>query len=146
MNNKIFNNKNINEIINTGRNIKNMNKPKFEVNPLDINIAKMQFNLQNRLEKEVPDYGDFAPVVEKYNSKDPTKNFSEVKVLCKHLKEDKTNKQRALELNVTDKKTLDEYSYTLAKGQKNDIIDAIHDNKFFEVCKNVINQIDEKIK
>ena len=31
----------------------------FEVKPLDINIAKAQYNLIERLEREVPEYGDF---------------------------------------------------------------------------------------
>ena len=40
----------------------------FELNPLDISIAQMQMNLQKRLPLEVPEHGDFAPVVEKFVS------------------------------------------------------------------------------
>ena len=59
----------------------NNQKIKFEVNPLDVSLAEIQFNLLKRLEREMPEYGDFAPVIEKYESKDPTKNISTVRIL-----------------------------------------------------------------
>ena len=39
----------------------------FELDPLDINLAKIQSNMTKRLEREMAEYGDFAPVVERYD-------------------------------------------------------------------------------
>lgn len=119
----------------------------FELNPLDMNIAKMQFNLQKRAIREIPEHGDFAPLVEKYTSKDPTLNISQVEVVCQFLNKDVPKKtQRSLEINVTDKSGINSYNYVLAQGDKNEIINAINKNDFLELCKSVTLSVDEGIK
>ncbi len=131
----------LNKFTNFVSQIKNQ-KTAFEVEPLDVNLAKMQFNLTKRLEREIPDFGDFAPVVEAYESKDPTLNISTVKLLCKKL----DNKLRSLELYVQDRARVNEYNYVIAQGEKDEILSSVNKNSFFEICKNVINNINEGIK
>ena len=118
----------------------------FEVNPLDVNLTKIQFNLLKRLEREMPEYGDFAPVVEKYESKDPTKNISTVKVVCEHVKDASDKTTRKITLYVCDKMSINEYSCKLAEGKKADIISAVDKNKFFNICKEVVLNVNEKLK
>ncbi|MBQ9245785.1 hypothetical protein IJ182_05920 [bacterium] len=116
----------------------NMNNKKssFEVNPLDVNIAKIQYSLINRLEREMPENGDFAPVVERYQSKDPTLDLSTVKVACRHVKSsEKSNNQRCIEASCKNKAETHEISKILAVGTKKQIIDYVKDTQFFEKCK-----------
>ena len=54
---------------------------KFEVDPLDVHICEMQFNLNKRVKVEGPQEGvPFQPLVERYVSKDPTREFGEMTV------------------------------------------------------------------
>lgn len=126
-----------------GRNenrIKKMNKKAdFEVNPLDVNIAKMQYNLLSRLEREMPENGDFAPVIEQYFSKDPTLNLSEIKVTCSNVKDKSAkNTTRALEVLCSDKSGSKEIKKLLAKGSKKDILEYLNTTDFFAAIKNTV--------
>ena len=115
-------------------------KSSFEVNPLDVNIAKIQHSLINRLEREMPEDGDFAPVVERYISKDPTWDLSMVKVSCRHVKENgnsASKKQRCVEASCSNRAGTCEISKILATGNKKQIIDYVKDVQFFEQCKDL---------
>lgn len=137
---------NLNTIESAAKYIKTK-KVGFELNPLDMNIAKMQFDLQKRAIREIPEHGDFAPVIEKYLSKDPTLNISQIEIFCKFLNKDVPKKtQRTLEINVADKSGLNTYNYVLATGDKNEIIEALNKNNFLEICKSVALSVDEGIK
>lgn len=127
---------------------KNVSKQKvpFEVAPLDVNLAKMQFNMTKRLEREVPEYGDFAPVTEIYNSKDWNLDVSQIKMICEHLKNNDNKITRRLSLYISDKTALKEYLCPIIEGTKADIIKGVNDTKFFEVCKSIVNQADHMIK
>lgn len=120
---------------------------KFETEPLDVNIAKIQYNLINRVEREIYENGDFAPVVEKWIPKDPTLNISAIEVVCKNSPK-KTPKQklRVMELNIKDKSGLNTYTYILKEGEKKDIIEAVNKRAFFFTCKSVALSVDEGIK
>ncbi len=109
---------------------------KFEIDPLDINLVKIQQEFQKKVE-QIPNYGNFTPLIGLYESKDPTRNISKIIITCKNL-EDETNKLRTLELRINNKQNLDETIFTLAKGNKQEIIDIINDKKFFEICKSLI--------
>ena len=109
---------------------------KFEIDPLDINLVKIQQEFQKKVE-QIPNYGNFTPLIGLCESKDPTRNISKIIITCKNL-EDETNKLRTLELRINNKQNLDETIFTLAKGNKQEIIDIINDKKFFEICKSLI--------
>ncbi len=118
----------------------------FEINPLDLNLTKIQENLTKRLEREMPEYGDFAPVVERYESENPLREFSTIKISCNHDRESLSKTVRNLDLSVKDKVSGDEYLCTLKKGFKKDIEKYVKDNEFFETSKKVILLVNEQIK
>ena len=111
-------------------------KVKFELNPLDVGIAEIQFKLKSTLEKLVPENGDFSQITEKFISKSPDLNISEIKVLCSYIKDNSPKKnKRNIELHITDKAGLNTYRFILAQGDKKDIIETVNNKKFFETCK-----------
>ena len=116
----------------------------FEINPLDVGIARIQFNLQKNLERLIPEHGDFSPIVEKFISKDPDIDISEIKVMCRFLNVDAPKKNlRNIELYITDKAGINTYRFIVAQGEKKDMLDAINNKHFFEVCKSVALCVDE---
>jgi len=111
-------------------------KTNFEINPLDINIAKIQQKLLSRLEREVPENGDFAPVFEEYKSKDPTLDLSTLKVICKYIKDNAPKKDtRALEIICTEKSNNNERARTLTQGTKKQILEYLNGSDYFNTCK-----------
>lgn len=118
-------------------------KPIFEVEPLDVNLSKLQFEMSKRLEREVPEYGDFAPVVEKYDYKGNFYNFSGFRLVCSHIKDSADKKQRSLDFIAIDKNNVKEYVYNVTKGSKAEIMNIIMDNRLFESCKSVLQHLSE---
>ena len=117
-------------------NMTEIKKLDFEANPLDVNIIKLQLALLKRAEREIPENGDFAPVVEKYESKDPTLDLSDVKVTCKYLKDDSPKKdKRALEVSCINKAKTEERTKILTKGTKAEILKYLDDVEFLSGCK-----------
>ena len=119
----------------------------FEVKPLDINIAKAQYNLIERLEREVPEYGDFAPVIEKFTLKSPRMEVGDVQITCSNVKESETNLERVLKLTVSaGKNPKNGIGVKLASGKKTEILDIVKDKAFFEKVKSIVLNIDETLK
>ena len=53
----------------------------FELNPLDVNIAKMQHQLLERIKKvESNDLLLFEPIVENYVSQNPLREYGEISI------------------------------------------------------------------
>ena len=120
---------------------------KFEVKSLDINLAKLQFNLTKRVEREVYEHGNFAPLIEEFESKDPTLDISRVKIVCrKSDKDSPKQKLRVLELHIQDRSGLNNYIYTLKEGEKKDIVEAVNKKAFFYTCKSVAMSVSEGVK
>ena len=119
-----------------------LNVSKFEAEPLDIYLMKMRFNLTKRLPKEVCEYGDFAPVVEKYDYADPELNISTVKYVCEHVRNDEKNIRQLL-IYVKDRACINEYFCKIAEGKKEDIIKAVEDFDFFTQSKNIVLHINQ---
>lgn len=120
-------------------------KTSFEINPLDINLAKMQESLTKRLEREMYEYGDFAPVVERYESENPLREFSTIKISCNHDRDSLSKTVRNLDLSVKDKVSGDEYICTLKKGYKKDIEKYVSSEEFFDTAKKVILMVNDEI-
>lgn len=61
---------------------------KFKVDPLDVHICEMQFSLRKRIMVERPQEGvPFQPLVERYVSIDPTREYSEMAVTLQEADE-----------------------------------------------------------
>lgn len=125
--------------INFNNNIKTNdlnNYIEFDIDPLDINLAKIQFNFKSRCEKEIVDNKEFPPIYEKYESKDPSLDLAEINVICKYSK-DIIN----LDILVTNKTKTHQYEYTLVSGTKHDILKYLDSTLFFTNTKNFINLV-----
>ncbi len=106
----------------------------FCINPLDINLAKMQFNILKRYENEVLSFGDFSPLVEEYLSKDPTLDVSLIKVICRYS----TDNIRVLELLLDNKTQIKKVNYVLCEGTKEEIFRYLQKTDFVSDIKKII--------
>lgn len=118
----------------------------FDIDPLDLALAQIQFNLLTKLEREVPEEGDFSMVIEKYDSEDPTLKVGNLKIVCKHNAKSSSNNSRSLEIIVADKKGKDNYRYTLGEGNKSEILGLVQSKSFVWTSKSVVNNVDKMIK
>ena len=111
-------------------------KNEFEINPLDINLAKMEMNLIKRCEMEVPENGDFASVVESFKSLDPTLDLSNIVAECKYDKNNSgiKNSNRILQVKIS-KKNQNDTVLILFKGAKKDLLEYLSSKEFFANCK-----------
>lgn len=115
----------------------------FCINPLDINLAKMQFNILKRYENEVLSVGNFSPLVEEYLSKDPTLDISLIKVICRYS----TEKIRVLELLIDNKTQIRQECHILCEGTKEDIFSYLQKTDFvIDIKKFIFHNNKEKKK
>lgn len=119
----------------------------FEINPLDINLEKMTSSLKNRCEREVAEYGDFAPVVEKYENKDKDLYAGTIELVCR--KPDKSiedhNTSRYLEVVVKNPQGFRQLSSLIACGEKTEIMEKLSDDNFFLQVKGHVNRMIDKL-
>ena len=140
----------MNKIKNIKNNIGNNSKinqariSTFQVMPLDVNIAQMQIKLQNRAEMEIPENGDFSPIIEKYDNHDQRMNISDIRVICRCS--DKNKDEREIIAKITNRSRTAEYSYSLVSGTKPQLLYYLYskDNVFFETIKQFANYISEQ--
>ena len=111
----------------------------FEINPLDINLAKIQFNFMNNFYFYTNSIENIE-FSEIYNSKDPNLNISDIKVICKKIFNTEMFK---LELIVNDAGKSTEFLFTIAEGSKDYILSVISDKRFLVTCKFVVQEIDK---
>ncbi len=123
---------------------KNSNTIKFEVQPIDVNIALMQFNLQKRCLNEVPEHGSFAPVIEEYTNKDYRVNINRIKTVCCSNSEDKN--KRDLVVSIDNPARTKEYSCLLFSGTKQEILEYLknQDNILFSSIKQMVDLVSEE--
>ena len=125
----------------TGNRMNNNFKPNqknlstFQVVPLDVNVAQMQINLQKRIEREVPENGNFSPILEKYDNNDQSLNISDINVICKSSSENRD--EREILTEIVNRARTHKYSYVLFSGNKKQLLEYINsgDNIFFETIK-----------
>lgn len=115
-------------------------KEKFVIEPLDMNLAQLEFDLQKRVEIEVPEYGNFAPVEEIYISKDVTCNLNSFKVICKNSSLEQP-KNRILNIEITLKDSFKKYYFIIADGEKQEITKVLNNKNFSLVCKTLILKV-----
>ena len=120
---------NLNEIINN----LNIEQCEFKIDPLDINIAKIQFNLQKRLPAEISEADNYSTIIEKYVSKDPTLNIKSIEIKCNKSDVKNSNTLEIIILN----KNKNEYKCIIAKGDKKNINSIIKEKDFFRLCKTI---------
>ena len=105
---------------------------------MDVNIVRMQCDMLSRCEREVPENGDFAPVVETFkNLSDKFKNLVEIKVVCERDKADTDKKKagRVVRAIITKRNPVDNLDIELFKGTKAEVLEYLDTRDIFEVCK-----------
>ncbi len=116
---------------------------KFEIMPLDINLEKIQKKLKKRCEFEVPEYGDFAPVVEEYTNKDSSLDLGDVKVVCRKPPKDieDHNKKRFLEVVANNRARTKEYSSIILSGTKEELMKKLETPGYFLQFKKAVLEL-----
>jgi len=122
-------------------------KETFEPNPLDISLEKMVMSLRKRCEREISEYGDFAPVVERYINKDSSIYAGNIYLKCYQPPKiiENYQKKRYLELVIETPSGVSNSSVALKGGSKKDILETLKNEDFaFEVinkAKEVISDL-----
>lgn len=111
---------------------------KFEWDPLDINIAKMQMDISKKVKSIIA--GQEQPCVfqEQFLSKDPTKQIGLITIDCSINK----NTQCDLVLTVYNKEKMSEESTCLFHGNIADLSDYLSGSSFLGICKGHIMWFD----
>ena len=129
----------------------NENKPvrNFEVQPLDIELYEMQINLRQRCESQVSEQGDFVPIVETFTvhrNYQPELPADEIKLICRPFDNNEEDRQRVLEVAVTNiSRTLEKFC-VIAEGTKQEILQALDDISLFLDIKNDVLTICEELQ
>lgn len=113
-----------------------MEKTSFKINPLDINLAKMQFNLIKKIESDSFFDEEFKLSVEKYQSKDPTLDISDVSIILNKTLENK--EEFILSIEILNKQKTKKEEFELFKGSRKNLISFIKSTSFFEKAKVLI--------
>lgn len=117
----------------------------FKANPLDINLASMQEKIMQRCEREVCEYGDFAPLIEKYliapQYRDEVFADTIKLVCCNADNNNESKKQRILELVVNNPNNTIETHCVIKQGTKEEILEVLNDTGLFLDLKNDVLNI-----
>ena len=111
---------------------------KFEVDPLDINIIKMQIDISKKVKSIMVGQEQPCDFQEQYLSKDPTKQIGLITIDCLINK----NTQCSLILTVYNKEKMAEESTCLFRGNLADLSDYLSGTSFSGICKGHIMWFD----
>ncbi|MBQ3102500.1 hypothetical protein IJC60_05810 [bacterium] len=108
--------------------------------PMEDAIQSGINKLAQRAEREVAEYGDFAPVVEKLADYDKTLNIGEasIKIVYANYKDDKTLKR--LELDVPSKSGKSNANFAMKLGNKKEILKILSSENLAERIKNNLRE------
>ena len=104
-------------------------KTSFQINPLDINIVKIQFNLIRKLEEE----NDI--ISESYSCTSPVLNVTELNIILESLSQ-KSAKLFAYAIG----KENDSKEIVFIEDNKEQVIEYIKSTNLFEDCKKFIRK------
>jgi len=100
---------------------------RFEIEPLDVELAKLTFEMTKRLPEELPQKGTFEPIVEQYlPNKGWYMNLGLIEMTCCCLDE---SDERLLFITFWDKEQQSSYRYLLQQGTTQDMLDCINEHR-----------------
>ena len=107
---------------------------KFEVTPLDVELAKLVFAMTQRLPAELPAEGAFQPIVE---SCQPTWRsfYSKLGLIELACQTSEAEGERVLTITFWDQQHTTPYRYLLARGTTKDIVGYIDSTPSLFHCK-----------
>ena len=110
-----------------------MNNISFEINPLDINIAQIQHKLISKFNVEILRVEKFEPVVEVYESKDPTLDLSDISVSCRQC-----NDNVEIVINLFNKNKTKSYEQIIFRSTKQAVFEYLNSAKYFTDVKSFV--------
>lgn len=127
----------------------------FELNPLDVNLTKIQYNLIEKMKVEGPivDF-PFSPIVESFTSKNPEREYGEIVVAINRDGDSLTESYFIVDIYVLNK-AADFFTFDrLYRGKWEDTMEFIEGNaytgrnkwKFFPLCKANALWLDYQVK
>lgn len=132
----------MNKILNSNFNQHNISfnrKKNKEIKSMDSEIQTAINKLLQRAEREMPEYGDFAPISEKFENRNENLNIGEpsIKIVYANFSKDKTLKR--LELEIPSKTGKSSANVAMELADKKAILKALSD-------KNLANRINDNIQ
>ena len=109
---------------------------RFELNPLDVNLVRMQQSLSRRVKPELFDHPECKAINETYESKNPEAYFLSVKVEC--CRSDNRLYPYDMWLTVDDLEHKRERNLKFAMGDEQYLTDFLGSNKFLSKCKDEV--------
>ncbi len=135
-----------------------MSKPsdfRFCLDPLDVSLTKMQYNLLEKMKTEGPIDGvPFSPIEETYTSENPLREYGEICIIIYKDKNSLTGLYYIADIHVWDKEVNFSTTWRLYRGEWEDMMKFI-DGKaytggrnwdFFSLCKANALWLDQQVK
>ena len=119
-------------------------RSQFELNPLDVNLVKIQQSFTQRIKSELFDNPESNTLSETYDSRNPEAHFSSVKVEC-HRNGDRLWPYD-IWLTVCDVRHEREREVRVFAGDEQSITDFLNSNKFLSKCKDEVLYINYEYK
>ncbi len=118
-----------------------------EIKTMEEHIKKMVQDILARAEREVPEYGDFAPVYEEF--KNPLRELCATDFMLKITKPPKHienhEKKRYLEVIAYKLPTPIKSTQIIAVGEKEDILSKLKDKETLEKINKVVRELSENL-
>ena len=105
----------------------------FEIHPLDMNLAKMQHGLLQRIKEELFDVLEENTISETFESKNPEENYSTIVVEC--LRTGTQLAPYAIWLTAYDLKHERKREVKIASGNEERMMEFLNSNSFVPICK-----------
>lgn len=127
----------------------------FELNPLDVNIAKMQETLLTRMKTEGPVEGiTFLPITELYTSENPLREYGDICIMIYKDENSLTGLYYIADIFVWDKQGNFSTNRHLYRGEWEDMVKFVNgkvytgrgDWNFFTLCKANALWLDYQVK
>lgn len=107
-----------------------MKNVSFEINPLDVNIAKIQHKLISNFDVE-----KFEPLIETFESKDPALDLSSLSVICRYC--DDIGSVEVV-VNLLNKNKTQNYEQVIFKSSKQSVFEYLNTTKYFTDVKSFV--------
>ena len=107
---------------------------KFEVTPLDVELAKLVFAMTKRLPAELPAEGMFQPIAESYQTR-WISCYSKLGLIELACQAGEADGERVLTITFWDQQHTTPYRYLLARGTTADMLKFIDSEPSLYHCK-----------
>lgn len=135
------------EINNKNFNIKNVsfgNSPKIPENSYENTIGILRDNMLERCEREIPEYGDFAPIKENLKNNNEKIYAGNIMLTCTPSKDNPTKRYLTYsQMNPQNGKGL---TCLIGAGNKDEILAMLQDENFINDRKEDCDRIIDKMK